>query len=608
MASSITPEARPPELRTETGASTPGTRRASPARTSEGAGYAQQAAALAPVQRREADRRGANPRAERSVSRYDLSHVTGEKEPDGSAASGGSPGVAAPVQRRAVQRITDQALTGRADRAAEGASSAPAPATRPAATPTGDAATGAGGTRSSGPAEVTADAGRTTAGAARVPPTSEAAPGTGGGAARGPAADHAGGLTVALAVAPTLANRAAAEENMARYDDQAQRREAISRIDAALWGPVTHSWASAHGEQMDAWALELHRDGGPHQWSGTPAAGRDALFRQIVDRHRAEIRSAIVTDRAVWERLNRHTVSQGHEFVGQAQIFARAHGAVAVEGGQLVPGRAMLYHNQGDLVSQINGVAAASAAAGRTGAGARISQVAIFTHGWRDGIAGAHGEPSLSNPEAIVRGIGGALSADVRIALFACGTADARRGGSSSEGSFADRLRDALEASGHSDAVVLGHRGTEHTVGNSNVRYLAAGDHGEASNANPLSVIAQALRDETRPVIEAAFVARHPGLRLPTRAYNQSVIYFYNRDFTFELTPEAARDPARLTREAAAWWRRFVPVNAEAIAAHAFSKLNDEERAGGGGRGHRHGHRDHRERGHGVNRRHGDHG
>jgi hypothetical protein len=89
------------------------------------------------------------------------------------------------------------------------------------------------------------------------------------------------------------------------------------------------------------------------------------------------------------------------------------------------------------------------------------------------------------------------------------------------------------------------------------------------------------VRAEVKPVVEAA-----AGVELPTAAYNRTIIYFYNREFSLVVSRAATESPALLTQEACAWWRRYAadPANAQVIGAKARS-LAGGGRRGGRGRG-----------------------
>jgi hypothetical protein len=386
-------------------------------------------------------------------------------------------------------------------------------------------------------------------------------------------------MTVALAVAPTFLNQEEATANQ----NLADRREAISRIDPALWGDYTRQWCNNHPREMDQWAAELNAAGGPNQWTTADRAARGRLFTQIARAKQAQIREDLANNPTIWQSLNRRTVSQGAEFTGQARQFAEAHRGVAVDGGQLTLGRHMIYENQGDLTGKINGVASAAQSAGLRDNQAKIRRVGIFTHGFASGIASRHGQRAITDPAAVVRSIGAALTGDVHVALFACGTAG--RAGDNVENTFADRLRDAL-AQNHGEAVVMGHQNSGHTVGNENVRLLGAGGQNEG-HANPLTFIDSELRRETRPVVEAAFERAHPGWVFETQAYNRAIIYWYNREFSFQVTAAATRDQALLRREAAAWWRSFATASSERVANMVAARTSPAGRQGQRGAGRR---------------------
>jgi hypothetical protein len=377
---------------------------------------------------------------------------------------------------------------------------------------------------------------------------------------------HPNGMPVALSVAPTFANAEEQRQHRANLDNPETRAAAMRLVDVALWKGAFLRWAQRNPGELDRLAGD-RRSAQPTA-GANPALARRRLAELVWREKKQECKVAMLRDPEIRAFLNSGTHTQSQEFVRQGDQFARAHRAAAAEGTTLTLGRGMQFTNPTDLQAKARGVAAAASALGLTGNAAKIRQLAIFTHGWRTGMAGrnAQGGADVSNPEALASGLSNILTEDVHVALFACGTAGSGgRANGSVEGSFADRLRDALQAQ-HRGAVVLGHQEDGHTVGNENVRILAAGGANETRAHDPLRILLDANLQRTVAMFRRLYEERHPGVSVTPnvfrRAHNKAAIYWYNREFFFTVSAELAADPTRLREAANTWWLQFVETPA----------------------------------------------
>jgi hypothetical protein len=219
----------------------------------------------------------------------------------------------------------------------------------------------------------------------------------------------------------------------------------------------------------------------------------DVLLADIQKRYPNGITVAIYTD------YDKKT-SKNLEFRRRAEPFAAEHGAIGLDGNTLTMGKAIPIKELGDVVEATQSIhrglleryRAGLAKAGTPDDGlvpkfTQIKNLSLFAHGQTYGIGmdatggkgrGIHNVKSggkASNITSFVKGISGAVTADVNVQLYACNTArDAntkqafidwvghdegvRRG----EKSFAAALAEALGE----DASVFGHTTSGHTTRN----------------------------------------------------------------------------------------------------------------------------------------------
>ncbi len=169
-----------------------------------------------------------------------------------------------------------------------------------------------------------------------------------------------------------------------------------------------------------------------------PAAVTDPLLQQIQQRFPQGITVAIVPNFD-------QGVSGRSEFAAQANIFAQNQGSVGLANGSISLGAPVVIRELGDVVEAIQsihrGLLERWRGAGQTDTSApppawtRIKNLALFSHGesWgagmnhnndfsRDGMHNSTRGANPSNIEAFARGVSGAVTADVRVQLFACST------------------------------------------------------------------------------------------------------------------------------------------------------------------------------------------
>jgi hypothetical protein len=204
---------------------------------------------------------------------------------------------------------------------------------------------------------------------------------------------------------------------------------------------------------------------------------------------------------------------------------------------------------------------------GSQGAG-NIRHLAIFTHGWHDGIR--LGSQFHGGAPAFVSQLGGALTRNVTVGIYGCNAA-------CGEGSFAQTVTEGLARGGH-DARVFGHENPDHTTGNPRGReFLArAGQEHASSNTNYELVfsagfrarqIADIARDlavapaAVEQVFDAAagqwLVGQHTGLRQMSMGHG--VVAAFEMGFDPRGAVPVAQD---------AWTREGRAVIQAALARH----------------------------------------
>jgi hypothetical protein len=151
-------------------------------------------------------------------------------------------------------------------------------------------------------------------------------------------------------------------------------------------------------------------------------------------------------------------------FIPEAAAFARRHGLPPI----------VLFDNTQPYASRRGRVERALA-----GAAGPLDVVAIFAHGWRDGIQTGHLRPHAKRLAGLLAKVS---TPALCVALYACDTArdgdkdrkDDDDPGPGGEGGWADLLRDELVLAGVSQCRVLAHGTAAHTTRNAYLREFRA--------------------------------------------------------------------------------------------------------------------------------------
>jgi hypothetical protein len=155
-------------------------------------------------------------------------------------------------------------------------------------------------------------------------------------------------------------------------------------------------------------------------------------------------------------------------FLPESRAFAKLHGVEHVQ-----------IDNRAPMASRgRQTLRALTAAVERTGG--LLEVVAIFCHGWRDGLQLGFRAKDIPTLAGALRDL---CTSDVVVALYACDAArdsDDERGddvqdGPGGDGGFADLLRDALCREGATHCRVYAHPTTAHTTRNPHVRVFVGG-------------------------------------------------------------------------------------------------------------------------------------
>lgn len=300
------------------------------------------------------------------------------------------------------------------------------------------------------------------------------------------------GITVALAIPYAFGETPAEQRAVAAT--LPRERFSIHHFKAAWVGACNGPAYDPHVEPL--WAA--------HRASHTKPAYRQLTYATASARQRGQIRQflwdrerAAITN-IVWRHarslLAQRAVANESEFQLQAIEFARNQRAVAVppDARHPVIGRHMTYRDHEDIPKAIKRVHTAVVAtlirAGRPASDAnergKVSNVAIFSHGTSRSIFGREPRAHTARVTAATRRLQGnlddvanrssaALTADVRVRLFACSTGGGEHDPDRGEGDFADQLRDLLVEAGHTGTIVVAHTTAGHTVANPDRRVFA---------------------------------------------------------------------------------------------------------------------------------------
>lgn len=231
-------------------------------------------------------------------------------------------------------------------------------------------------------------------------------------------------------------------------------------------------------------------------------------------------------------RLSLAVYGSGHPdssaFRTAAQLFAGQHGAFGTSGGRIVrgPEAAMGAGTAAEVVQAVTGTIAAirgrlaeagpapeassgeaappgdsggeaATAESATSPTAVFSTLALFTHGFPDGLRFRE-RTGRNQPHDLGRGrvsarafaeqIESSLSGQARVVLYACSAGRQEDEGedraTSGEGSFADQVRDSLDEGG-GQREVWGHTTPGHTSGNPNWRRYRGEQQGEQAGEDP---------------------------------------------------------------------------------------------------------------------------
>ena len=107
-------------------------------------------------------------------------------------------------------------------------------------------------------------------------------------------------------------------------------------------------------------------------------------------------------------------------------------------------------------------------------AAAPFDRLAIFCHGWGDGIQ--LGFSRGAELESLAAAVAAASTDRLKVALYACSTARSDGPpGDGGEGGFADSLRDLLASAGRPEVTVFGHTSAGHTTRNPQCRMFVPG-------------------------------------------------------------------------------------------------------------------------------------
>lgn len=151
-----------------------------------------------------------------------------------------------------------------------------------------------------------------------------------------------------------------------------------------------------------------------------------------------------------------------------------------------------------------------------------VDIAAFFCHGQRNGIQLGFRN---SHIEELVRGLENIdCTGDLIVVLYCCSVA---KGGEDGEGSFADRLRDALCKSGSIHTTVIGHYTAGHTTRNPYVRIFtgAGSEYGGTGGYRPVSPKSPLWKGWKSALNNTDFRFRFPALTLA--AIHQELIKCY---------------------------------------------------------------------------------
>ncbi len=286
-------------------------------------------------------------------------------------------------------------------------------------------------------------------------------------------------------------------------------REAIEQLQEKLGVTVTGGYDEATAEAVLSYqqAMGLKRTGVAdihlfrrlglvYTQEITAGSADDALLAEIESRFPQGITIAIYTD---YDKTIDSHGQDNRTFRRNAEPFAERQGAVGLDGGKIMMGKAVGIKALGDVVETVQSVHRGllqqyrqrltdqgMADDGRVPAFTRVKNLALFAHGEPygigldstgqirgQGLSSSGTTRKAANLDSFIKGIAGALNGDVQVQLYACSTGrdigtegnwleshdEAYRAG---KNSFAAALAQALGP----QSTVFGHTTSGHTSEN----------------------------------------------------------------------------------------------------------------------------------------------